>query len=93
MNIKKSPRERELAEQLYRELSAAGIEVLFDDREKERLGVKLADTELLGIPHRIVIAERGMDNGVLEYKGRGDAENTDVAADEVVAFVKAKLGK
>ncbi|MAX55131.1 MAG: proline--tRNA ligase [Alcanivoracaceae bacterium] len=93
VNIKKSPRERELAEQLYRELSAAGIEVLFDDREKERLGVKLADTELLGIPHRIVIAERGMDNGVLEYKGRGDAENTDVAADEVVAFVKAKLGK
>ena len=93
VNIKKSPRERELAEQLYRELSAAGIEVLFDDREKERLGVKLADTELLGIPHRIVIAERGMDNGVLEYKGRGDAENTDVAADEVVAFVKAKLWK
>ncbi|PNE04305.1 prolyl-tRNA synthetase [Alcanivorax sp. MD8A] len=93
VNIKKSPRERELAEQLYSELSAAGIEVLFDDREKERLGVKLADTELLGIPHRIVIAERGMDNGVLEYKGRGDAENTDVAADEVVAFVKAKLGK
>lgn len=93
VNLKKSPRERELAEQLYRELSAAGIEVLFDDREKERLGVKLADTELLGIPHRIVIAERGMDNGVLEYKGRGDAENTDVAADEVVAFVKAKLGK
>ena len=92
VNIKKSPRERELAEKLYAELTDAGIEVLFDDREKERLGVKLADSELLGIPHRIVIAERGMDNGTLEYKGRGDAENTDIAVDEVVAFLKGKLG-
>jgi len=92
VNIKKSPRERELAEKLYAELTGAGIEVLFDDREKERLGVKLADSELLGIPHRVVIAERGMDNGVLEYKGRGDAENTEVAMDEVLAFLKGKLG-
>lgn len=91
VNIKKSPRERELAETLYAELTNAGIEVLFDDREKERLGVKLADSELLGIPHRIVIAERGMDNGVLEYKGRADAENTEVAVDEVLAFLKGKL--
>ena len=92
VNIKKSPRERELAEQLYAELTAAGIEVLFDDREKERLGVKLADSELLGIPHRIVLAARGMDNGVLEYKGRGDAENSEVPMAEVVAFLKGKLG-
>ena len=91
VNIKKSPRERELAETLYAELTAAGIDVIFDDREKERLGVKLADSELIGIPHRIVIAERGMDNGALEYKGRGDAENTDVPVDEVVAFIKGKL--
>ncbi len=91
VNIKKSPRERELAEKLYAELTEAGIEVLFDDREKERLGVKLADSELLGIPHRIVIAERGMDNGVLEYKGRGDAENSEVAMDDVVAFLTEKL--
>src|SRR5699024_6032995 len=60
VNIKKSPRERELAEALYAQLTQAGIEVLFDDREKERLGVKLADSELLGIPHRVVIAERGL---------------------------------
>ena len=92
VNIKKSPRERELAEKLYAEMTEAGIEVLFDDREKERLGVKLADSELLGIPHRVVIAERGMDSGVLEYKGRGDAENTEVAMDEVLAFLKGKLG-
>ena len=91
VNIKKSPRERELAEKLYAELTEAGIEVLFDDREKERLGVKLADSELLGIPHRIVIAERGMDNGVLEYEGRGDAENSEVAMDDVVAFLTEKL--
>jgi len=92
VNIKKSPRERELAETLYAELTAAGIEVIFDDREKERLGVKLADSELIGIPHRIVIAERGMDNGVLEYKGRGDADKTEVPVDVVVAFIKGKLG-
>jgi prolyl-tRNA synthetase len=92
VNIKKSPRERELAETLYAELTAAGIEVIFDDREKERLGVKLADSELIGIPHRIVIAERGMYNGVLEYKGRGDADKTEVPVDEVVAFIKGKLG-
>ena len=92
VNIKKSPRERELAETLYAELTAAGIEVIFDDREKERLGVKLADSELIGIPHRIVIAERGMDNGVLEYKGRGDADKSEVPVDEVVAFIKSKLG-
>ena len=91
VNIKKSPRERELAEKLYAELTAAGIEVLFDDREKERLGVKLADSELLGIPHRIVIAERGMDNGVLEYKGRRDADKTEVAVDEVMAFIKERI--
>ena len=84
--------ERELAEQLYRELSDAGVEVLFDDREKERLGVKLADTELLGIPHRVVIAERGMDNGTLEYKGRADDGNTDVPVDGIMAFLKEKLG-
>ena len=91
VNIKKSPRERELAEQLYRELTDAGVEVLFDDREKERLGVKLADSELLGIPHRVVIAERGMDKGTLEYRGRADAENTDVPADGIVEFLKEKL--
>ncbi|MBL7249994.1 proline--tRNA ligase [Alloalcanivorax marinus] len=91
VNIKKSPRERELAEQLHRELEDAGVEVLFDDREKERLGVKLADTELLGIPHRVVIAERGMDKGTLEYKGRTDAENTDVPVDGIVDFLKEKL--
>ncbi|WP_101676288.1 proline--tRNA ligase [Alloalcanivorax mobilis] len=93
VNIKKSPRERELAETLYQELTDAGIEVLFDDREKERLGVKLADTELLGIPHRVVIAERGLDNGTLEYKGRRDAQNTDVAMDGMVGFLKEKLGR
>ena len=93
VNIKKSPRERELAETLYAQLTEAGIDVLFDDREKERLGVKLADTELLGIPHRVVIAERGMDNGTLEYKGRADAENSDIPLDDIVSFLKEKLGK
>ncbi|HAJ43857.1 MAG TPA: proline--tRNA ligase, partial [Alcanivorax sp.] len=68
LNIKKSPREKEVAEKLYADLTAAGIEVLFDDREKERVGVKFSDAELIGIPHRVLVAERGLDNGVLEYK-------------------------
>lgn len=87
LNIKKSPREREAAEKLYAELSAAGIEVLFDDREKERVGVKFSDAELIGIPHRILVAERGLDNGTVEYKGRRDAEATDIALEDLMAFL------
>ena len=92
LNIKKSPREKEVAEKLYADLTAAGIEVLFDDREKERVGVKFSDAELIGIPHRVLVAERGLDNGVLEYKSRRDGEAEEVPADDIVAFLKNKLG-
>ncbi|MDH5182887.1 MAG: proline--tRNA ligase [Gammaproteobacteria bacterium] len=90
MNMHKSYRVREVCDALYEELTAAGIEVLFDDR-KERPGVMFADMELIGIPHRIVVGEKGIDNGVLEYKGRRDEANSDVAADGVVEFLLAKL--
>ena len=93
LNIKKSPRERELAEQIYQQLSAAGIDVLFDDREKERVGVKFSDAELLGIPHRILIAEKGIDKGTVEYKHRRSGESADIAIDEVIGAIKAKVGK
>ena len=63
----KAPRVRDVAERLYAELTAAGIEVLYDDRDA-RPGLKFADAELLGIPHRVVVGERGLDAGELEYR-------------------------
>ena len=88
LNLKKSPREGEYCEQLYQQLSAAGLEVLYDDREKERLGVKLADAELIGIPHRVLVTEKGLDNGVVEYKGRRDAEAREIPLDQLLPFLK-----
>ena len=64
--------------------------MLYDDREKERLGVKLADAELIGIPHRVLITEKGIDAGTLEYKGRRDAEPTDVAISDLISFLKSR---
>jgi len=90
MNMKKSHRVAELAEKYYTELQAAGIEVLFDDR-KERPGIMFADAELIGIPHTLVIGERSLDNGVIEYKDRVSGEKQEVAIDSVINFIKAKL--
>jgi len=90
MNMHKSARLREAVDTLYEQLQAAGLEVLLDDR-KERAGVMFADMELIGIPHRIVLGERGLDNGVIEYKGRRDSDSQDIALDEIVAFLQQKL--
>ncbi len=90
MNMHKSDAVREAAEKLYSELTEAGYEVLLDDRN-ERAGVMFADMELIGIPHRIVIGDRGLKNGALEYKGRGDAENQDIPLDELLDFLAQKL--
>ncbi|KPU82759.1 proline--tRNA ligase [Psychromonas sp. PRT-SC03] len=89
MNMKKSHRVADLAERYYAELQAAGIEVLFDDR-KERPGVMFADAELIGIPHMLIIGERSIDNGVIEYKNRLSGEKQDVNIDDVIAFIKDK---
>jgi prolyl-tRNA synthetase len=75
-----------VAERLYEELRAAGIDVLLDDRDG-RPGVKFADAELVGIPLRITIGPRGLDNGQLEYTSRADGEKVDVPIDDVVARV------
>jgi prolyl-tRNA synthetase, family II len=91
MNMHKSLRLREAVEQLYSELVAADIEVLLDDRPV-RPGVMFADSELIGIPHRIVYSERGQDAGTLEYQGRCDDEPQTVTRDEIVDFLKARLG-
>ena len=88
INLQKSERVRETAERLYAELQAGGIEVLYDDRDA-RPGVKFADDELLGIPHRIVVGDKGLERGVLEYKRRRDGHAGDVPVADVVAFVQA----
>lgn len=90
MNMHKSERVQAAAEKLYAELTAAGIEVLFDDR-KERPGVMFSDMELIGIPHTIIIGERSMDDGVFEYKNRRDGEKTPIAMDTMVSFITEKL--
>ena len=90
MNMHRSHRVAEQAEKLYEELKAAGYEVLFDDR-KERPGVMFADIELIGVPHRIVISERGIDAGNFEYKHRRFNEKVDVEIDNVLTFLKEKL--
>ena len=90
MNMHKSARVAEAAEKLYQELLGAGIDVLFDDR-KERAGVMFADMDLIGIPHRLVLGERGLDAGKIEYKGRRDTENSELALADVVSSLAAKL--
>ncbi len=87
MNMHKSVRLREAAEKLYAELTAAGVEVLFDDRQV-RPGVMFADSELIGVPHRIVIGDRGLDAGTVEYRHRRDAESIDVALDDIVPHMR-----
>ncbi|WP_305371621.1 proline--tRNA ligase [Photobacterium leiognathi] len=90
MNMAKSEEVKEAAEKLYAELTAAGIDVLFDDR-KERPGVMFADHELIGIPHTIVIGNRSLENGEMEYKNRRAGTKEAVAVNDVVEFLKQKL--
>ncbi len=90
MGYHKSDAVRAAADRLYADLKGIGIDVLLDDRN-ERPGVMFADMELIGIPHRVVIGERGLSEGKLEYKGRLDAEATLVARDEIVSLLEGKL--
>jgi prolyl-tRNA synthetase len=86
----KSDKVRAAADALHDALAAAGIDVLMDDRD-ERPGVLFADMDLIGIPHRVVIGERGLAAGNAEYKGRRDEKPRDLPLPEVVAFLKAQL--
>ncbi len=86
----KSAAVREEANRLYDELSAAGIDVVLDDRD-ERPGVMFADWELTGIPHRVVIGERGLKEGAAEYQGRRDANATTAPLSEIVSLVRLKV--
>lgn len=90
LNMQKSAAVASAAEDLYQQLQAAGVEVLLDDRN-ERPGVKFADMELIGIPHRIVIGDRALAQDSIEYKGRRDAESQLIARGEIMEFVLAQL--
>lgn len=90
MNMHKSMRLADAANALYEELTAAGIEVLFDDRAV-RPGVMFADAELVGIPHRLVLGDKGLDSGEVEYKRRRDGAQEQIPRADVVAWVKARI--
>ncbi|MFZ7308119.1 proline--tRNA ligase [Avibacterium avium] len=90
MNMHKSESVQEFAENLYRTLIAEGIEVIFDDR-KERPGVMFADMELIGVPHMLVIGEKNLQNGEIEYKNRRTGEKQMINKDQLVEFVKQQI--
>lgn len=87
-----TPAVKEATDALYQKLTEAGFEVLLDDRDKKTSpGVKFADMELIGIPHRIVISERGLNEGQLEYKARTSSDNQNIATAEVVGFLTQQI--
>jgi prolyl-tRNA synthetase len=90
LNYDKSEDVRAKADELYAALQAAGVDVLMDDR-KERPGVKFADMELMGIPQRLVISDRGLQNGTLEYKSRRDAESQDIPVETALEFLRSQM--
>ena len=91
LNVAKSPESMALALKIEEQLNALGVEVLLDDREL-RPGVMFADMELIGIPHRLVISEKGIASGQLEYRARNAAENEMVPMDQVIEFLRQRLG-
>lgn len=92
VNLQKSARVREVSDRLYAQLQEAGIEVLYDDRDA-RPGVKFADAELLGIPHRVVVGDRGLEAGKLEYRHRRETESSEFALDDAIGFIRARVGR
>lgn len=92
MGLDRSEMVKEATEKLYADMQAAGIDVIVDDRGL-RPGAMFADWELIGVPHRVVIGERGLKEGNLEYQGRRDEAASSVPVAEMVAFIKGKLGK
>ncbi len=90
INMHRSDEVRDAAEALYTELTESGLEVLFDDRDA-RPGVKFADAELIGIPHRIVVSERGLQGGELEYRHRRDEESRNLKREEALNLLKESV--
>jgi prolyl-tRNA synthetase len=92
LNHDRSEAVRAQADRLYAALESSGVDVLYDDRDA-RPGVKFADAELLGIPHCIVIGDRGIAAGKLEYRNRRSGENTEIAVDDVLADIRRRLAR
>ena len=90
INYNKSDDVRSNADDIYAKLTEAGFDVLLDDRNM-RPGAMFADHELIGIPHRIVISERGLKSGQIEYKSRTDEQASDVELDNIVEYISDKL--
>ena len=90
INAPKSPAVRETAERLYNELLAAGVDVLLDDRD-ERPGVKFADTELIGIPHRVVVGDRGLDGRQARIPPPARRSRRRISAGDALAFMRGRL--
>ncbi|MEQ1774011.1 MAG: proline--tRNA ligase [Burkholderiales bacterium] len=88
IGMKKSAQVKETAEKLYADLRATGLDVLLDDRE-DRLGSMLADIELIGIPQRIVVGERGLKTGQVEYQRRADSAATQISLNDIISHVKS----
>ena len=92
INYQKSEPVRDAADRLYEEFMAAGIDVVLDDRDA-RPGVKFADAELIGIPHRIVIGDRSLAGGKLEYRHRRETQSTEIPAEDAVAYVRDQMSR
>jgi prolyl-tRNA synthetase len=90
LNAKKSEDVGAATEELYAQLQQAGIEVLLDDRDT-RPGVKFADADLLGIPHRLVVGDRGLKEGLIEYRHRGSGDEEKIALDGAIEIVRQKI--
>ena len=91
VNAHKSPRVTEASEQLYQTLTANGLEVLLDDRDSVRPGAKFADAELIGIPHRVVVGDRGLDQGEVEYLNRATGEGQNIPIDTVADILTTRV--
>jgi prolyl-tRNA synthetase len=90
INMRRSEALKEAVEKLYQQLKDEGVDVLLDDRDS-RPGVMFADMELIGIPMRVVLSEKGLAKGVAEFKGRSDESASEIDADNIVEFIKSKL--
>jgi prolyl-tRNA synthetase len=93
INLHKSEAVREACDNLYEELTQQGYEVLYMDEHKTRLGVMLANVELIGIPHRLVMGDRGLESGSIEYRNRREPENRDIALDQLQSFIQENVAK
>lgn len=93
INMHKSEEVTKACESIYNDLTSAGVEVLFMDEPKARLGVMLADAELIGIPHRLIVGDRGLESATVEYKGRRDEQSQHIPLAELKSFLQDRLPK